>query len=412
MPSQPSKTQPLVLAMVGLPARGKTYMARKLARYLRWRGLNARVFNVGNYRRERLGSGQPADFFDPRNPDGVEARRRMALEALDDVFGWVRSGGEIAIYDATNGTRERRDLLVKRCESEGLPIIFVESVCSDPSLVEANVRETKISSPDYVGIDPDSAVSDFRARIKMYETAYDPLGDDEADRSWVKIVDVGRQVVVNRIGGYVPSRLVYYLMNLHLAPRDIWLTRHGESEYNVKGLLGGDPGLSARGQRYADALAIELPKRVMGVPKLWTSTLQRTIQTADGLPWAPLHLRALDEIDAGVCDGWTYALVKERMPEDFAARKADKLRYRYPRGESYQDVIGRLNPVIIELERSKQPVVVVAHQAVLRALYAYLAGRTPEDCPHLEMPLHTLIQLRPKAYGCEERRFPIPVSER
>ena len=397
--------------MVGLPARGKTYMARKLARYLRWRGLNARVFNVGNYRRERLGSGQKADFFDPTNATGVEARRRMALEALDDVFQWVRGGGEIAIYDATNGTRERRDLIVKRCESEGVPVIFVESVCSDPALVEENVRETKISSPDYAGIDPDQAVSDFRARIKMYESAYETLGDDETHRSWVKIVDVGRQVVANRIGGYVPSRLVYYLMNLHLAPRDIWLTRHGESAFNVKGLLGGDPGLSARGAQYAKALAVELPKRVQGTPKLWTSTLQRTVNTAKGLPWEPLALRALDEIDAGVCDGWTYALVKERMPAEFAARKADKLRYRYPRGESYQDVIGRLNPVIIELERSKQPVVIVAHQAVLRALYAYLAGRTPEECPHLEMPLHTLIQLRPKAYGCEERRFPIPVSD-
>ena len=76
------ETTPLVLVMVGLPARGKTYMSRKLARYLRWQGYRARVFNVGTYRRERLGTGQAARCFDPDNVDGVNDRTRMALQAL------------------------------------------------------------------------------------------------------------------------------------------------------------------------------------------------------------------------------------------------------------------------------------------------------------------------------------------
>ena len=46
----------LVIVMVGLPARGKTYIATKLGRYLRWLGYNTRVFNIGEYRRERLGA--------------------------------------------------------------------------------------------------------------------------------------------------------------------------------------------------------------------------------------------------------------------------------------------------------------------------------------------------------------------
>lgn len=44
---------------------------------------------------------------------------------------------------------------------------------------------------------------------------------------------------------------------------------------------------------------------------------------------------------------------------------------RYPSGESYMDVIQRLEPVIIEIERERECVVVVAHQAILRALYGY-----------------------------------------
>lgn len=65
-------------------------------------------------------------------------------------------------------------------------------------------------------------------------------------------------------------------------------------------------------------------------------------------------------------------------------------RYRYPRGESYLDVIARLEPVIFEIERQKQDVVIVSHQAVLRCLYAYLQDLPLEECPYINVPLHTV----------------------
>lgn len=59
--------------------------------------------------------------------------------------------------------------------------------------------------------------------------------------------------------------------------------------------------------------------------------------TVDTASW-----KLLDERDRrGICDGKTY-------PDEFDSRQADKLRYRYPCGESYEDVISRLQPVIIE----------------------------------------------------------------
>ena len=63
----------LALIMVGLPARGKTYIARKISRYLSWRGHKTRVFNVGNYRREQAGAKVSHNFFDPNNPQGMAA---------------------------------------------------------------------------------------------------------------------------------------------------------------------------------------------------------------------------------------------------------------------------------------------------------------------------------------------------
>ena len=49
---------------------------------------------------------------------------------------------------------------------------------------------------------------------------------------------------------------------------------------------------------------------------------------------------------------------------------------RYPSGESYMDVVQRLEPVVIEIERERECVCVCAHQAILRALYGYFT-KTP-----------------------------------
>src|SRR5277367_3885473 len=92
----------LAFVMVGLPARGKTFIARKIARYLSWLGYRTQMFNVGSYRRQRLGSHQRHSFFDPRNEAGQTARREVALAALDDMLTFLAEGGDVAIYDATN----------------------------------------------------------------------------------------------------------------------------------------------------------------------------------------------------------------------------------------------------------------------------------------------------------------------
>lgn len=396
----------LAFVMVGLPARGKTFIARKIARYLSWLGYATRVFNVGAYRREKVGA-QSHVFFDPANASGNEARRQVALEALDDMIAFFsRGGGDVAIYDATNSTRERREVVRRRCEGAGLEVVFVESICARPEIVEASIRATKARSPDYEGVPEEEAVRDFRARIAHYASAYEPVRDDEG--SFVKIVDVGERMELSRIEGYLVARVVHFLLNLHVDPRSVWLTRHGESEFNVLGRIGGDAPLSEAGRAYARSLAAGVRERIGPGTVVWTSTLRRTIETAEvvGLPYRAW--RALDEIDAGVCDGMTYAEIAERMPHEYQARRADKLRYRYPRGESYQDVIVRLEPVIFEIERERRPVLVIGHQAVLRALYGYMMSEPPERVPHLNVPLHTILELLPTAYGCDERRLELP----
>lgn len=175
--------------------------------------------------------------------------------------------------------------------------------------------------------------------------------------------------------------------------------------YNLSGQIGGDANLSERGQRYAQVLP-DLVKQSAGDRPLtvWTSTLKRTAQTAKHLPYEKLSWKALDELDSGVCDGLTYADIEKQYPHDFKARDADKYNYRYTGGESYRDVVIRLEPIIMELERSEN-ILIVTHQAVLRCIYAYFMGSAQDKSPWMEVPLHCLIKLTPRAYKTEEERI-------
>jgi 6-phosphofructo-2-kinase/fructose-2,6-biphosphatase 2 len=234
----------ICVVMVGLPARGKSLIAQKgtdafeytaqantdwmvgaATRYLKWLSIPAKVFNVGNYRRND--TPQPtAEFFDTSNAEGERLRRAAAEAAVTDMINWFHhEGGVIGILDATNSTKERRKWIHERCEAEGIETLFVESKCDDEDLIMSNILEVKTTSPDYKGQDPEAAAQDFRNRIRNYEKVYQTIDKDEDSMTYLKIMNVGKQVIINRIQDYLQSRVVYYLMNLHIKPRSIWLSR-------------------------------------------------------------------------------------------------------------------------------------------------------------------------------------------
>ena len=85
--------------------------------------------------------------------------------------------------------------------------------------------------------------------------------------------------------------------------------------------------------------------------RVWTSWLKRSIQTASKIEAPQERWKALNELDVGVCEEMTYEEISQKFPAEFAARDLNKLTYRYPGGESYEDLVARLEPVIMELER-------------------------------------------------------------
>lgn len=530
----------LVIVMVGLPARGKSYITKKLARYLNWLQHDARIFNVGERRRvvahgaheseivnghERTPSEQKAEtariaanimlnsdgdanipalnlpenaspevsrqdshagmvspvpngpirlpakeedqqeqqhdasFFDPNNKKAAAVREQVAIETLDELLHWMlEEGGSVGILDATNSTLARRKIVMDHIREKAGPainVLFVESVCEDESLLEANMR-LKLSGPDYKDKDPVASLADFKERVKKYESAYVPLGEYEEKNNmpYVKLIDVGRKVISHQIKGFLSSQAVYYLLNFNLAPRQIWITRHGESIDNQLGKIGGDAPLSENGQKYGRDLSKfitsqweeweirqqdkEAHTHLPPLPGdhtppnphyqgegdalsgrnfcVWTSMLQRSVETAESFDDEEFDLkqmRMLNELYAGSMEGMTYSDIKEKHAEQYNLRLQDKLAYRYPGpgGEGYLDIINRLRPVIVEMERMTDHCLLITHRSIARVLLAYFMGLRRDQVADLDCPLGMLYSLEPKPYGVEFKAYKYNMTE-
>lgn len=143
---------------------------------------------------------------------------------------------------------------------------------------------------------------------------------------------------------------------------------------------------------------------------VWTSMLQRTVQTAQYFDEDKYDLkqwRMLDELNAGIAEGMTYEEIKSRWPEQYSERRDNKLVYRYPGagGESYLDVVNRIRPVIVEVERMTDHVLLIVHRVVARVLLAYFLGLARQDVAKLDVPLGMLYVLEPKPYGVEFKAY-------
>lgn len=409
----------IAIIMVGMPARGKSYIANRISVYLTWLGYLAKIFNVAEYRRKAFGQNLTHDFFDSENLESSQKRLQAAVMALDDMIDCLTSANiQVALYDATNATEERRKLIADRLSALNIPFLFIESICTDLSLI--SLTENQLESRDYVGWEQSMALADFSQRLQHYEKVYRQIEDHTIP--FIKVINFGDQFILNRVAGFLQSRIAFFLLNMHIQQRVIYLTRHGESEFNKYERIGGDSPLTERGKAFAVKLAEFMKEETKNNIRedgkidlcIWTSTLKRAIQTCDTVQQKlnidpVIQWGALDEIDAGICNAMTYEEIARTYPEQWAARKKDKLRYRYPEGESYIDVIHRIEPVIMELERQKSTVLVVGHQAVLRTFYTYYLNKCQDECPHLDIPLHTVIKIIPGAYGSKIELIPFAV---
>mmetsp|Transcript_40707 Transcript_40707/g.94329 ORF Transcript_40707/g.94329 Transcript_40707/m.94329 type:complete len:575 (+) Transcript_40707:170-1894(+) len=329
----------------------------------------------------------------------------------------------------SGSSKERRRWIaesVKRI-SPNVKLIFIEVKVSDPVLLRNNISLKRQASGQ--GPPDEEHYLMVEKSIREYAKRYVTIQDDgsEDDMSYVLFINYGEKVVTNRMHGFLRMRIAQFLSTIHTETHTIYLTRHGQSEYNRLGKIGGNSGVTEYGLEYARRLAKFAEETICkedganaNKARLWTSSMRRTNETsqfiehpevdADGDNWLQMSHRVyrnLDEIFAGEYEGLTYEEVASRHQDEAFLRKVDKIGYRYPRGESYYDIISRLDPLVHELESYHEPILIVSHQAVLRMMYAYFKGSDRMDAPRISIPLHTVIKLTYNGWAqcCEEQVY-------
>lgn len=360
----------LVIVLVGLPARGKSTMARKIARTLELDDLKVRVFNNGELRR-RLSHGNSSSpkFFSPQNPQGVQFREKCDRLNLDRAKSFLQEEGNIAIIDASNVVRQRRKLIEETMA--GRPILFLECMNADEEALETNL-ERKASLKEFAHLSQQEAIDSFSKRIAYYESIYEPLQEQLADL--VPYYD--------RIRDLVTTRIV----------KNLFLVRHGETYFNQEDRIGGDSELTEKGLAQARALAEYFSK--IRIPIIFTSNHIRTLQTATPIAERQEHssiiaLTEFNEIHAGICDGMTYQEIQEQMPEVADARKRNKYGYIYPEGEGYASMEKRIHrglQKVFYLNNYDDNIMIVGHRAVNRMILSDFVFRQKEEVPYIYMP--------------------------
>jgi len=417
----------LIIAMVGLPARGKSFISRKLMGFFQWQCLRTRLFNVGKYRRQATvceTSGR-SDFFDSTNVSAQTAREDAALLALDDLLDFIDSGGDVGLFDATNTTRERRHIVVEHARKRGkrYRVLWVELICDDPEVLATNYKNKVSSSPDWPGLTLEEALADFQLRVKKYEDVYETITEDAL--SYIKLYNMSSKVMVNRIYGLVAKTVMPFLMALHIGTRPIWLVRAGQVHQGLK----DDAQLTAAGRQFAARLGVwihaqileywegnlvENPLKIMSSTR--TNAVETTLATLQ-LCHAHADLRTLrfkqdtllNPIDRGRIDGswWQdrgterppWEELRMREPQFFAKWQANKLRTRFPGGESYHDVMMRVEACLLQIEASTRPVLCVSNMSCLQVLLSYFQNTPLEDAWDVAIPLHQVIEVVPTLGG-------------
>ncbi len=170
----------------------------------------------------------------------------------------------------------------------------------------------------------------------------------------------------------------------------IYIARHGETTWNVEKRIQGrsDPDLSPKGVAQSLALLEQLKERPLSA--IYTSTLQRSILTAQPIAKfldLPIQKQPeLDEIAFGIMEGVQIYNFSEELKREWERFKENRFTYHIPGAENFTDVAARLKPFKEKILRDHtgQEILIIGHMIVNRFLIGMLLEYRLEEIQRME----------------------------
>lgn len=252
--------------------------------------------------------------------------------------------------------------------------------------LEANML-LKLSGPDYKGHNLEEALKDFGTRVDMYARKYVSLGsyEEQLGYSFCQMIDVGRKFVLHNVHGNLTLKAVQFLQNFHLSSRQIWLAvsdsqsndlvaesrsiPHTQSYANELATLINDHQAEWQPcNNIAEKHASECTPRISGAKvHVWASTSASNIEMTSYLNdrrYKINHLKHLDNTDEVAI-------------------------------ETRTEVTNRLCPIVLELERISDHVLLIAGPKIIQLLLAYFKGVSRDEVDKYAAKQHTIYKIEP-----------------
>lgn len=406
----------ILIALVGLPATSKTLLSVAMTRYTRWLGVKTKSFHISEYKKEKGNqkSDHPSTSF--ANIDGYKFAEELIEAAINDMLTFFKeSTGQIAIYDALNIRRKERQQLESTFSKIGVKILFIESIMTDLELIHRNI-ESAIQSVDYNGWDRQQAIKEYTESLSANQSLYEKISPEE-NVSYLQYINFGKRLVVNNnTYGYLINKIVFFLMNLREKKGCVYFARCGTSNSDK---YMDDEVLNEEGYKYSKALTDVVMNRIEEKNKgkeghhsilVWTAPRKRTYDSgmyflAEGIP---VRQRSqLKQLNPGVVADLSKEELQKRFPVEYKESLKDPYHFRYPRAESYHDLAVRMEPLLLELERMSDDILIIAHESTLRVLFGYFMACTTVEVPELEFPRDYLVEITFNPFCNTVERIPI-----
>lgn len=397
----------ICIVLVGLPGRGKTNLSIGLCRYLRWLGVRTQLFHLSDYRRKR--SHHLVEVL-ADNKEAVDMMKEITKEAYDDMVSYFkRDDGQIAIYDAINGSAHQRELLAENMKKLNVKCLFIESLVDDDDLLSENVKDA-INSPDYKGWGRAEALMDFRKKIAYSEGTYQTFG--ESQLSYIRSFNFGQRIIINQLKhDFLMTKIIFYILNTKIKSHSIYFARCSLNTINFK----EDPPITEAAQTFIKKIYNTICSEYEGgnLPNdmvVWTSTRLRTQQSAQIFKDTGLvvkHRPELTQLNPGSAEGLSDFQLQQKYPEDFERHSLDPYHHRYPRAESYHDLALKIEPLILEMEKLNNDVLIIADETITRIFYGYLMASNAQDIPYIRFPKNEIVKISYHAYGNTAKRLTV-----
>ncbi|NMF07780.1 histidine phosphatase family protein [Clostridium beijerinckii] len=166
----------------------------------------------------------------------------------------------------------------------------------------------------------------------------------------------------------------------------LFLIRHGQTDWNLKGKIQGscDIELNDIGIKQAEELSNKILEEGYKFSKIYSSLQRRAAKTAEILSHATnidyILIKGLEEMNLGKWEGLSWTEVKEKYPIEYGKWYINRKYTKTPMGESYQDLLERVLPVMHKIiNENSEDVLIVTHSAVIMSIQCYLTNTPFEE---------------------------------